>query len=186
MPPPRDHDEDLRLVAAVSAGDTKAFDELYRRHANWTHALALRFTGDPTDAADVVQQVFLYLLRKFPGFELRARLTTFLYPVVKHEARAVRRRRARHHSDEEALLATPARPGTDPHRHEDLLRVLAGLPEPQREVLLLRYADGLTEAEIAEALGVPAGTVKSRAHHALRTLREDPRTRAWFEDSTGG
>ena len=181
MPPLRDHDEDLRLVALINAGDAAAFDALYARHAAWVHGLAQRFVADAADAADVTQEVFLYLLRKFPGFELRARLTTFLYPVVKHEAQAARRKRGRYASDEEALLAAPAR--GEAARTDDLLRVLAGLPEAQREVLLLRYVHGLNEAEIAEALEVPPGTVKSRAHNALRTLRDDPRARVWFEDS---
>jgi len=185
--PPRDHDRDLRLVAAANAGDARAFEALYERYRDWVHALALRLTGHPADAADVVQEVFLYLLRKFPGFELRARMTTFLYPAVRHEAQAARGRRGRFPSDAEALAAAPARddvPPDDPRA--DLLGALAGLPEAQREVLLLRYADGLSEVEIAAVLGIPQGTVKSRAHHALRCLRSDPRARAWFEETRGG
>jgi RNA polymerase sigma-70 factor, ECF subfamily len=187
MPAPRDHEQDQRLVAAANRGDAEAFDALYERYAEWAHGLALRFTGDAADAADVVQEVFLYLLRKFPGFELRARLTTFLYPAIKHEAQAQRRKRGRHASDEQALLAAPApRQTQDDDPRGQLLGVLASLPETQREVLLLRYVDGLSEAEIAVALGVPQGTVKSRAHTALAALRADPRTRIWFEDSGPG
>ena len=55
------------------------------------------------------------------------------------------------------------------------------LPEAQREVLLMRFVDGLTLAEIAEALAIPLGTVKSRLHNALRALRDDPRVREYFE-----
>ena len=96
-------------------------------------------------------------------------------------------RRGRFPSDAEAVAAAPARddvPPDDPRA--DLLGALAGLPEAQREVLLLRYADGLSEVEIAAVLGIPQGTVKSRAHHALRCLRSDPRARAWFEETRGG
>ncbi len=186
MPPPHDHDGDLLLVARVNAGEPEAFDALVERYSGWVHALAMRFTADPGDAADVVQEVFLYLLRKFPGFELRARLSTFLYPAVKHEAQALRRRRGRYASDEAALLAAPARPQAPPsHARDDLVRVLAALPETQREVLVMRYVDGLSEVEIAAALEIPPGTVKSRAYNALRALRADPRTQAWFEDSHG-
>ena len=58
---------------------------------------------------------------------------------------------------------------------------MSSLPAAQREVLLLRYADDMNLGEIAAALDVPAGTVKSRLHHALRALREDPRTRHYFQ-----
>ena len=100
MPPPRDHEEDLRLIARCNAGDASAFDELVRRYGAWAQGVALRFTGDAEAAADAVQEAFLYFLRKFPGFELRARLTTFLYPVLKHEAQAQRRRHGRYVSDD--------------------------------------------------------------------------------------
>ncbi len=169
---------------AANAGNVQAFEALYERHKDWALALALRFSGDSSDAADAVQETFLHLLGRFPGFELRARMTTFLYPVVRHEALAARRRRGRLATDEAALCAVPAptdRGGeSEKEGHGELLAVLAGLPEPQREVLLLRYAHGLDESEIAELLDIPAGTVKSRAHHALRTLRADPRLRGRF------
>ena len=63
----------------------------------------------------------------------------------------------------------------------ELMTVLAGLSEEQREVLLLRFADGLSLAEIAEAMKIPLGTVKSRLHNALGSLRNDPRTRNFFD-----
>jgi RNA polymerase sigma-70 factor (ECF subfamily) len=62
----------------------------------------------------------------------------------------------------------------------ELHAVLAGLPEEQREVLMLRFADDLELSEIAESMGIPLGTVKSRLHHGLRTLREDARTKEFF------
>jgi RNA polymerase sigma-70 factor (ECF subfamily) len=63
---------------------------------------------------------------------------------------------------------------------EDLRFVLTALPEEQREVLLLRFVDGLSLAEIAEVMDIPLGTVKSRLHNALQTLRQDERTRDFF------
>ena len=171
-------------MEAANAGDVQAFEALYARHKDWAMALALRFSGDSSDAADAVQETFLDLLGRFPGFELRARMTTFLYPVVRHAALAARRRRGRFSTDEAALCAVPAPTDRgaegDEEERGELLAVLAGLPDPQREVLLLRYAHGLDESEIAELLDIPAGTVKSRAHHALRTLRADPRLRGKF------
>lgn len=166
-----DRNEAARLVARARDGDRAAFDELYDAHRDWVYALAWRFTGEAEDAADVLQETFLYLVRKLPGLELTARLTTLLYPVVKHLAADARRRRGRGVEDDEAL-ASAAAPAVE---SDDLADIVRGLPEPQREVVLLRFADGLSVAEVAELLDVPEGTVKSRLHHAVRALREDPR-----------
>jgi len=64
---------------------------------------------------------------------------------------------------------------------EPLAAALAGLSEEHREVLTLRFVDGLSLAEIAEFMEIPLGTVKSRLHHGLSTLRQDPRTKSFFE-----
>jgi RNA polymerase sigma-70 factor (ECF subfamily) len=170
---------DAELVAAINAGSHAAFETLYRRHRDWVVNLAFRFTGDEALALDVMQETFLYLLRKFPGFELRAALRTFLYPAVRNLSLAARRKAGRCQAgegEEESLANLPA-PATSPASDDDLAAVLETLPKPQREVLLLRFVDGFSLEEIAEALTIPLGTVKSRLHNALKALREDPRTR---------
>ena len=80
----------------------------------------------------------------------------------------------------EATTLSPAPPAASAET-DDLRFVLTALPEEQREVLLLRFVDGLSLAEIAEAMNIPLGTVKSRLHNALQTLRQDQRTRNFFE-----
>ena len=171
--------DDAELVAAVNAGSHAAFETLYRRHRDWAVNLAFRFTGDEALALDVMQDTFLYLLRKFPGFELRSQLRTFLYPAVRNLSLAARRKAGRcQASDEEnTILACLPAPETVHAGEDDLAVVLASLPTPQREVLLLRFVDGFSLDEIAAALEIPLGTVKSRLHNALKILRDDPRTR---------
>ena len=174
---------DIELVAAINRGDAAAFDVLYFRHRDWVAALAYRFTGDSNASLDVLQETFLYLLRKFPGFRLTASLKTFLYPAVRNLAIAARRKTARYQAtvDElEQLEQAPAPPAAGAEAG-DLQFVLATLPEEQREVLRLRFVNGLSLAEVAEAMDIPLGTVKSRLHHALQTLRQDERTRKFFE-----
>jgi len=183
-----DHDtetarSDVELVAAINSGDAAAFEVLYFRHRDWVAGLAYRFTGDSDAALDVLQETFLYLLRKFPGFRLTANLKTFLYPAVRHLALAARQKTARYQataSELEQLDQAPA-PLAAGAETDDLRFVLAALPEEQREVLLLRFVDGLSLAEIAEAMDIPLGTVKSRLHNALQTLRQDERTRNFFD-----
>jgi RNA polymerase sigma-70 factor (ECF subfamily) len=179
---PIDVRTDPELIAAINGGDAAAFEVLYQRYRDWVVHLAARLTGDEHLALDVLQETFLYVLKKFPGFRLTAQFKTFLYPAVRNLSIAARRKAKRLQSDETELQAiadtaaqsAPAAPG-------DLAFVLDGLPEEQREVLLLRFVDGFSLAEIAGALGIPLGTVKSRLHNALAALKQDPRTREFFE-----
>ncbi len=174
-------ESDRELIELANRGDSDAFEALYFRYRDWVFRLAWRFTGNRTDALDVLQETFAYLLGKFPGFELTSAMTTFLYPVVKHTSLAIRRKNRRFASDDEALgeLAAPVPQEIERSRRE-LAAVLVALPAAQRETTLMRFVDGMSLQEIASALEVPLGTVKSRLHHALRTLRDDRRTRDYF------
>ena len=185
QPTPEDSRSDHALVAALNAGDDGAFDALYFRHRDWVTALAFRFTGDHALALDVLQETFLYFARKFPGFTLTSQLRTFLYPAVRNLALTARRKAERLQSDGTELdaLESPApAPVEDAQAARDrLAAALAGLSDEHREVLLLRFVEGLSLGEIADAMGIPLGTVKSRLHHALNLLRRNERTRAFFD-----
>ena len=179
----RNQRTDLELIVAINGGDSDAFEALYLRYRDWVTALARRFTENDNLALDVLQETFLYFLKKFPGFVLTAQLKTFLYPVVKNLSIAARRKTRRHQSSEAELTALEHAPALEATATDtgDLEIVLAGLPAEQREVLLLRFVDGLSLNEIAEALEIPLGTVKSRLHNALASLRANPRTKSYFE-----
>ncbi len=177
MSPSDDPRSDEDLVAAANRGDVSAFEALYKRHRDWVVRLAFRFTGDHDAALDVLQETFSYLLRKFPGLVLTGKLTTLLYPVVRHTALHARRKSRRAVSMETTAVDPPAPEAERRGTREELAAVLRGLAEEHRETLLLRFVDGLSLEEIAQALGIPVGTVKSRLHNALGTLREDPRTK---------
>jgi RNA polymerase sigma-70 factor (ECF subfamily) len=172
---------DEALIERANRGDAEAFELLYRRHRDWVYRLAWRFTGNQQDALDVVQETFTYLLKKFPGFELTASMTTFLYPVVKHLSLNLRRRQSRGRTGQEALREVPG-PDRTPVPRSELAAAMAALPDEQREVVLMRFVDDMSLQEIAAALRIPVGTVKSRLHNALRKLRDDPRTRDYFLD----
>ena len=174
---------DQQLIAAINAGDATAFEVLYFRHRDWVVNLACRLTGNEDLALDVMQETFLYLLRKFPGFRLTANLKTFLYPAVKNLSIAARRKAGRYQSTEaeqQFLEQVPAANAL-PNQTTDLATALANLSAEHREVLLLRHVDALALAEIAEAVGIPLGTVKSRLHNALEFLRHDQRAKQFFE-----
>lgn len=181
-PEPGDHE----LVERANAGDPAAFEQLHARYRDWVFALALRHVGEREAALDVAQDAFLWLLRKFPGFELRAPMKAVLFPVVRHLARDVRAKAARRRTGSLAGDVATEAPASEAAATGELAEaldaILAALSEDARETLLLRYVDGLTVAETAAATGVPEGTVKSRLHHALAALRADPRTKNLLEE----
>ncbi len=199
------HDDprsDGELVDAINTGDEGAFEALYYRYRDWVHSLATRFTHDHDLALDVMQETFAYVLRKCPSLKLTAEMKTFLYPVIKHTAIALRTKSLRFASDDEALanldapprgatgsLPASADPRGDPQGdpwaespRAELASALRLLPAGQRETLLMRFVDDMKLQEIADALSIPLGTVKSRLHHALKTLREHEHTRRYFDE----
>jgi RNA polymerase sigma-70 factor (ECF subfamily) len=167
------------LVQAVNTGNADAFETLYQRYRDWVYRLAWRFTGDHQDALDVLQETFTYLLQKFPGFELTASMTTFLYPVVKHASLNLRRHRSPRRADEALLNEIPDAANSRTSRAE-LAAALSTLPPEQREVVLMRFLDGLSLAEISTALEIPLNTAKSRLYNALQKLRDDRRAQDYF------
>jgi RNA polymerase sigma-70 factor (ECF subfamily) len=173
---------DESLVAALNGGDTSAFDAIYYRYRDWVVRLAYRFTLNHADALDVLQETFTYLFRKFPGFILSARMTTFLYPVVKNLSIAARGKRDRHtNTDKHSDPVAPAVPDHAETTRSELSSALGALSDAQREVLLMRFVDDMSLAEIARALGIPEGTVKSRIHSAIATLKQDQRAKDYFQ-----
>lgn len=140
-----------------------AFEELYHRHRDWAAGLARRVCGNREDALDVLQETFAYVAQRAPTLDLRAGFRTFLYPVVKH--RSLDRKRARKSLPEGP---EPEAPKTVEGAIDQYLNQLG---EYHAEVIQMRFADGLSLEEIAEALEIPLGTVKSRLHHALSVLR---------------
>src|SRR5688572_16555667 len=184
---PIDRRSDEELVAICNGGDAtdagQAFEVLYWRHRDFVLRVARRFTHDRELALDALQETFTYLLSKFPpagnGLTLTARLSTLLYPAAKNAAiTAARKARRYAGAGDETLEELPAEPAVDAGPID---AALARLSPERREVLTLRFVDDLSLAEIAVALEVPLGTVKSRLHLALKELREDSRIKDLFE-----
>lgn len=165
----REGEDDAALVARAARGEERAFEELYRRHREWVVRLAFRFTGDRAEALDVLQDAFADLWSRLPGFVLTSSLKAFLYPVVKHLS--LDRKRRRRPTVDVSDLADVL-PAADVSAGSDLARMVALLPETHREVVVLRFVDDLSLPDIAAALGLPLGTVKSRLHYAIETLRK--------------
>jgi RNA polymerase sigma-70 factor (ECF subfamily) len=170
---------DSALVARCAGGDEGALAQLYVRYASVSYGLAMRIVRDAALAEDVVQEAFLAAWRGASRFdETRSKVSTWLLSLVHHKAvEPVPREEAR-----------PTAAGEDPPERPDatdvardvvraddaaaVRRALVQLTAPQRQVLELAYFGGLTQSELAEHLGEPIGTIKSRTHAALGRLRE--------------
>ncbi len=126
---------DLALIAALNGGDASAFDALYYRHRDWVMNLATRFTHNHDLSLDVLQETFLYFVRKFPGFTLTCQLRSFLYPVVKNLSLTVLRKSGRHVSLDEGEESGAIEPSIEPDTDvadDDLAEVLANLSAEHR------------------------------------------------------
>lgn len=165
---------DLDLVEAINNGDQNAFAVLYERYKDWVVSLSFRFNPNHDDALDVLQETFAYLVRKFPGFELTAQMTTFLYPAVRNLSIAARKKRQRATSSDEDLDLFPQAEAADTTARDDFAQMLTTLTDSHREILLMRFVDDMTQPEIATALEVPLGTVKSRLYHAIQAVKNSP------------
>ncbi len=172
---------DRKLINQANNGDFEAFEKLYYRYRDWTYRLARRFTNDHETALDVIQETFTYLLRKLPGLELSASMTTFLYPVVKHICLNIKRKSRDYSVRMEVFtdLEAPKEPVIS--SRNELAQVLGGLEDECREILLMRFVDDMTFEEISRALELGLSTVKSRLYRSLEKLREDPRTKEYFQ-----
>lgn len=179
------------LVDQCRRGDPQAFARLVALHEGMVYNLAARLLGDPEEARDVAQNVFLQVYRRLGQFEGRASLRTWIYRVTVNQSHNRRRwwQRRRHDREEPiddlmngrgaARLADPrpaASPFEEARRRERARRVQEGLLRlsfDHRTVLVLREVEGLSCEEISAVLGVAAGTVKSRLARARDSLRRE-------------
>lgn len=176
------------LVDQCRRGDPEAFSRLVALHEAMVYNLAVRLLGDPEEARDVAQNVFLQVYRRLGQFEGRSSLKTWIYRVTVNQSHNRRRFWQRRRRDREEPLheltgsrlarLADARPAASPfeetRRRERARRVQEGLLRlgfDHRTVLVLREIEGMSCEEIAGVLGVAEGTVKSRLARAREALR---------------
>jgi RNA polymerase sigma-70 factor (ECF subfamily) len=161
-------------IARARAGDRAAFESLYREHVGRTNALCVRMCGDPVAAEEFVQRAFVRAWEALPGFRGDAGFGTWLHRIAVNEILADRRS----HGRSVVRLAddgeVDVRERTPPHPGErvDLEAAIADLPPGARHALVLAEIEGWPHEDVANALGVSVGTVKSQVHRARQLLRE--------------
>src|SRR5690349_7352999 len=165
--------DDNDLIAALAAGDDRALRELFSRHAPWI-AGRLRAVLPAADVEDVLQETFLGAWRGARGYRAEG-AGGWLWGIARRQAALWLRRRG----PAESVLAADVAPASgDPAdaalaRTElaEAVRALGAEGSPHRETWRLMYVEGRSVAEVADLMGVPAGTVKSRAHQARALMR---------------
>ncbi len=166
---------DVGLLDALAAGDATAFPTLVERHGDLVFAVCLRILGDRDLALDATQETFLTLFRRAGSFRRESKLSTWLYRVAVNASLDIDRRRRRHLT---AVLPEGHDP-PDPAAADELAAVelrpaleeaLAAIPVELRAAVVLVDALDLGLTEVADILGVPVGTVKSRVFRARRHL----------------
>jgi len=174
------HLSDEALVALVARSDEDALAELYDRVGRVAYGLALRVLRDERHAEDAVQEAFLQVWRSAATFRAeRAKASTWILTLVHRRAVDLVRREERRQADP---LTDDSAAGVAPEETEEAARLrferervqsaLKQLPDVQREALELAYYGGFSQSELAERLGVPLGTIKSRMFAGLARLRE--------------
>jgi RNA polymerase sigma-70 factor (ECF subfamily) len=170
-------DEDIDILRRIAGGEKDALGVLYDRHAGVMLALGVRVIGVRREAEDLLHDVFLEAWRHAGDYDpRRGSVKTWL--LLRMRSRCLDRVRSHGFSRTDALPVEPMRSGAVERveRNIDGARakaLLDSLPPGQREVLELGYFQGLSFSEIAEALGIPIGTVKSRVSAAMVKLRAD-------------
>jgi RNA polymerase sigma factor (sigma-70 family) len=180
MPADRRHLSDEALVALVARGDESALADLYDRIGRIAYGLALRIVRDDRLAEDAVQEGFMAAWRSAAGFSAeRAKASTWILTLVHRRAVDLVRREDRRRADPldagaEAAETTPSAEDAAWLRfeRERVQEALSRLPDAQREAIELAYYGGFTQSELAERLGEPLGTIKSRMFAGLTRLRE--------------
>ena len=186
-------DSDESLMLRYRDGDVRAFELLVTRHRKALFNFILRFVRDTAQAEDVTQETFLRLVKGADAYERQAKFTTWLYTIARNlcvdASRRGKHRRAASldapitsHGDEDGsatLLDLVADGGAAVDRQAQsrelavrLRQAIEALPDEQREIFLLREVADLQFNEIANVVGCPENTVKSRMRYALEKLRE--------------
>ena len=193
-PPKRNMSDDTELLAGLRRGDAAVIELLMRTYADRVYRLAFGITRNGADAQEVVQDVFLTVFRKHESFEGRSAVSSWIYRITMNAA--LNKRRGKRALVETSLdadlptyLADGHRQGERPYLLADwsetpeaavlsgesravLSRAIEGLPEHYHAVLILRDVEGMSNEEVAAAVGDTVSSVKSRLHRARMVVRE--------------
>ena len=169
---------DEALIGRIATGDKVAMQVLFARHHVRVYRFVLRLVRDQTKAEDLISEVFLDVWRQAGKFEARSAVSTWLLAIARYKALSALRRRPDEELDEETVAAIED-PGDDPEttlakkdKGEILRKCLTALSPEHREIVDLVYYHEKSVEEVAEIVGIPENTVKTRMFYARKRLSE--------------
>jgi RNA polymerase sigma-70 factor, ECF subfamily len=190
---------DVTLVEQFKNGSELAFEELIARYETKVYNLAVRFTRNPEDAEEVLQDVFTTIYRKIDGFQGKSAFSSWMYRIIVNAAFMKLRKRKQNQTVSLDNLSQPLRPTSSANEthyavtsdaivqgkeiREVLQAAINKLPEQYRAVFILRDVDGLSNQEVSEILDLTIPAVKSRLHRSRLMLRK--KLHKYYEDFTG-
>lgn len=168
---------DEALVSAIAAGDRRAMHVLYIRHRVRVYRFILRFTNDSSLAEDLVSEVFIDVWRRADGFKRKSQVSTWLLAIARYKALSALRTRSDEQLDDEmaTAIADPAEDAETTVEKRDrstiVHRCLSQLSPLHREVIDLVYYHEKSVEEVAQIVGAPASTVKTRMFYARNRMQ---------------
>ena len=168
---------DEALIGAIAADDRRAMQALYARHNVRIYRFVLRLTNDSSLAEDIVSEVFIDVWRGAEGFKVKSRVSTWMLAIARHKTLSALRRRSDEQFDEDAAaaIADPADDAETTANNRDrsaiVQRCLSQLSALHREVLDLVYYHEKSVDEVAEIVGAPVNTVKTRMFYARKRMQ---------------
>ncbi len=174
--------DDSAAVARCLAGDSAAFEVIVARYQQVLFTVAVRMLGDEEDARDAAQNTFVKVFEKLGTYDRHHRFFSWIYRILVNECLNVRRRpaavRTSEPLEEDVVRKSDADLVEATERRNAVKKAILALPEPYREVIVLRHFAALSYDEMSEAIGISAKTVKSRLYSARQQLAE--RLGAWM------
>jgi RNA polymerase sigma-70 factor (ECF subfamily) len=168
---------DEKLVARALAGSDGAWNKLIKRYEQRVYNYALRMVGNPDDASDMMQEVFMGVHRNLPGYRGDGVFAAWLFRIASFRCTDFLRRRRFHISfdEHESSRTSNSQPDVEAmttHANEQISRALMDLPAEQRHVVELKFFQQFTFEDIAQQLGISPNTAKTRLYAALKKLKQ--------------
>ena len=175
-------EQEKDFVVRCQNGDKGAMETLMRHYQQWVYNIAYGMLGNPEDASDMTQDVFLWLWENIGQFQFRSRFSTWLYRIVTNRCINVKHQKRRRKTEPTEIddsqpwvpvdAATPEKSVLLAEQREILHKALAELRDDYRQILILREMQNLSYGELAEVIGCSVGRVKSKLHEARKVLKK--------------
>ena len=179
-------DEDVVAIKQILKGDKRAYADIINKYKNPLYATILRMTKNPQTAQDLLQEVFIKVYKQLPKYDQKGSFKSWLYKVAINHCLDMLRKKSfpveeivdeqliNDHSPEVVFLKK--------EKSRELERLIAQLPELERLVLLLRYANECSYVEISDMLGISLSDVRNKLHRAKKKLREHVEQGGYFNE----